>query len=410
MIHLIGVKKDLDLHKRTSLSIPEDSVDEVVKKLKEFSQEGVIINTCNRTELYINSNLEEKDLIARVFSSLNWEKEFRDYIFYCNDNKAAIHLLEVSCGFHSKILGEDQILGQVRTSYLRSKKLNFLKNDLDKLFTLALACGKDFKSTTKLFKTPVSYSSISAKTALEENKKDFLILGFGKMAQLSFNYLIGRINTIDSIYIVVRDRDKVLNSSTILNHYEYFRNGKIKILSMDELKATYSMVDTIICCTSSLSPIVKKEEVSTNNDLLIFDLSLPINVESQCKELANVTLYNLDDLQFVDSENKALRKQIMNSHRYIIEKYYNEFKDFIILKETVPTIRALKEKGNSICKENLQTFINKKYTKDNEELVNTLLNSTSNRYINRAIELLKEETLNGNSSEVISIIEKIFLD
>jgi len=410
MIHLIGVKKELDLVRRGQLAISQESINGILLKMKEIiCTEVVIINTCNRTEIYLNSNISEENLISKVFNILNWDLSFKEYIFYLHDSKAINHLLEVSCGFHSKILGEDQILGQVKDSYLRSKELKVIKGSFDKLFSMAISCGKEFKTESKLYEMPVSYSSIAAKKALEHNCKNILILGFGKMAELTFKYLVGKMDSIDSIFIVVRNIDKANTNQLILKNAQYITTDKIKIIPLDNLVDTYEYVDGIICCTSSPTPLVMKKDLPSQKTT-IFDLSLPINVEASCSELKNICLYNVDTLQNVDKENKFLRKQIMNSNKYIILKYHNEYNKYLKLKSLSPIIENIKSDGQLVVQDNLKTFKNKKNTKDNDKLVATLLKSSSNTYINRAIEVLKEETLKGNSETVCDLIERIFLN
>jgi glutamyl-tRNA reductase len=410
MIHLIGIKKELDLVLRAQLAISQDNIDGILLKMKKtICEEVVIINTCNRTEIYLNSPLSQNDIIQEVFKILNWNKIFIEYIFYSNDSKAITHLLEVSCGFHSKILGEDQILGQVKDAYLKSKELKVIKSSFDKLFSMAISCGKEFKTETRLYKTPVSYSSIAAKKALDHGCKNILILGFGKMAQLTLNYLIGKQDNLDKIYIVVRNIDKVINHSTIIRNAELIENKKIEIIHIDNLVDIYKYIDALVCCTSSPTPIVFKKDLPYQ-PLLIFDLSLPINVENCCSELENVYLFDLDNLQNVDKENKIHRKNIMNSNKYIINKYYDEYNNFLKLKSLSGIIKDVKAEGQLLIENNLKTFQHKKYTKDNDKLVATLLKSGANTYINRAIEVLKEETLKGDNEEACKLIQRIFLN
>lgn len=410
MIHLIGIKKEIDLILRAQLAISQDDINGILLKMKEtICKEVVIINTCNRTELYLNSSLSQEDLIQEVFKILNWNKNFVEYIFYSNDGKAITHLLEVSCGFHSKILGEDQILGQVKDAYLKSKELKVINSSFDKLFSMAISCGKEFKTESKLYKTPVSYSSIAAKKALEQGCKNILILGFGKMAQLTLNYLIGKQDNLNKIYIVVRNTDKVINHGTIIRNMDLIKNRKIEVISIDNLVNTYKYIDALICCTSSPTPLVLKEDLPCH-PLLIFDLSLPINVEDCCSQLENICLFNLDSLQNVDRENKIQRKNTMDSNRHIIRKYYDEYESFLKLKSLSNIIKDMKDEGQLLVENNLKTFQHKKYTKDNDNLVAILLKSGANTYINRAIEVLKEETLKGDNTEAYKLIQRIFLN
>lgn len=407
MIHLIGIGKDVDLTIRSALSIDTFSLRDKLLLLGEFSEEVVIISTCNRTEVYLNSSLSEENLLNKVFTTLNWPTEYKSFIFYCNEKTAASHLFEVSCGFHSKILGEDQILGQIRSAYEDSCSLQLVKGDLMKLFQLAIACGKEFKTTTMLYKMPVSYSSIAVKKALSENKKNFLIVGFGNMASLCLNYLLSNFKSVDSIYIAVRNLTKTLETDFVKSNIEHLESGKIKIVSLDLMKNYYDEVDTIICCTASPTPVVLEKDLP-KKDLLIFDLSLPINVEASVKNIEAITLYNIDVLHLMDEENKALRKEVMENHRTVIYKYLNKFYEYQKFKKINSKIISLKVIGNQVSEKRYKVYENKKHTKDNNTLVKTLLQSTSNSYINKAIEVLKEETYKGNEEIALSIIEKIF--
>lgn len=408
MIHLIGIKKDLELNIRAKMSIAPSDMERILSKIKaKISSEVVIINTCNRTELYINTAHSKDYILNAIVNILNWKAEYLNYIFYSNEDKAVMHLFEVACGFHSRILGEDQILGQIKEAYSTSVQEGMIKSDFHKLFSLALSCGKEFKTKTKLYEVPVSYSSIAAHEALNKGCKNIALVGFGKMAQLAFNYFVSR--DFDTIYILGRDTEKINNSSLLSSYKGLIQEGKIVVAPLDEQKNIYSKVDSIICCTSSPTPIILKEMLPSNK-LLIFDLSLPSNVASSCKELPNVTLYDLDNLQDIDGENKLLRKKVMFENKEILHKHYMEYENYLKVKSIAPMIKSIKEVEAVNTENHLKTFKNKRYTKSNESLVEVLLNSTSNTYVNKAIEVLKEEALKGDSNKAFDIIKKIFID
>lgn len=408
MIHLIGIKKDLELNIRAKMSIAPSDMKSILSKIKvKITNEVVIINTCNRTELYLNSSHSKEYILRAIVDILNWKTEYLNYIFYAKEDKAVMHLLEVACGFHSRILGEDQILGQIKEAYSASVHEGLIRSDFHKLFSLALSCGKEFKTKTKLYEMPVSYSSIAAHEALNNGCKNIALVGFGKMAQLAFNYFASR--DFNTIYILGRNTNKI-NNSPLLNSYKGFiESGKIVVDGLDKQKSIYSKVDSIICCTASTTPIVLKEMIPPKK-LLIFDLSLPSNVASSCKELPNVTLYDLDNLQDIDGENKLLRKKVMFENKEILEKHYKEYQNYLKVKAVAPIIKSMKEVEAVNTENHLKTFKNKRYTKSNENLVEVLLNSTSNTYVNKAIEVLKEEALKGDSNKAYDIIKKIFID
>ncbi len=143
MIQLIGIKSECDIDIRQKFSIVSSSLEEKLKKLNKFVDSSLILSTCNRTEVYVDSDIQGKKLINMIFAELGWNLELTNYIFYVKDITAVKHLLEVSCGFHSKILGEDQILGQIKDSYLSGLKARTIKGRLQRLFQYAITCGKE---------------------------------------------------------------------------------------------------------------------------------------------------------------------------------------------------------------------------------------------------------------------------
>jgi len=293
-IGVVGVNHNLaPISIREGVSFTDlQKIEAINYLLDKEIEEIVILSTCNRSEIYIQSpNIEEKiKVVEDFYQSFFNSSGVKKYLFSKTNREAIEHIYNVTAGLDSIVLGEDQILGQVKDSYLRSKELKVIKGSFDKLFSMAISCGKEFKTESKLYEMPVSYSSIAAKKALEHNCKNILILGFGKMAELTFKYLVGKMDSIDSIFIVVRNIDKANTNQLILKNAQYITTDKIKIIPLDNLVDTYEYVDGIICCTSSPTPLVMKKDLPSQKTT-IFDLSLPINVEASCSELKNIYLY-----------------------------------------------------------------------------------------------------------------------
>jgi len=142
MIQLIGLNREVDIETRSCFSIASNVLEESLLKLRGICDEVVILSTCNRTEVYFTSENVDENIINNVFTILNWDIDNKKYIFHSTGEAAIKHLMELCCGFHSKILGEDQILGQVKDAYFAAVKANSLKGILERLFTNAIACGK----------------------------------------------------------------------------------------------------------------------------------------------------------------------------------------------------------------------------------------------------------------------------
>lgn len=394
MIQLIGLNSECTVEIREKLTIMPKHLEEIIRKLLNICEEVVIISTCNRTEIYFNTERYDQSKVVEIFKVLNWDLGLMKYTFHIKDNRVIEHLMEVVCGFHSKILGEDQILGQVKFASESSAEVNGVKGDLQKLFQIAITCGKRFKDESKLYKIPVSSSSIVVKEAIKKGLKRFMLLGFGDVGELTSKYILS--SNFDELYIAVRNVDAVK-----------IVDNRVKIISFEEKSKYYKDVDCIICCTSAPHTVVFQKDLP-DKSFIIYDLALPRDVEEKVLAMPKIEVYDIDRISVIDDENRRKRKEIMENNKYIIERYVRKFIECMELKEVGPHIKKLKESGELIYHSRYKSFKNKQNAKDNEELAMTLLKSTSDAYVNRAIEVLKEEKLKGRADECLRIIEKIF--
>lgn len=394
MIQVLGVRHNVELEIREKLSIITKRVDYSLKKLKSLCDDVVILSTCNRTEIYLKSKYSGIDLIEKIFEQLNWDKALLSYTFYFKQDEAINHLMNVVCGFDSIIFGEEQILGQVRMAYDQAIKAKSVKSEFMRLFDTAITCGKNFRQKTKLYKIPVSSASIVVDEARKRKLKRFMILGFGGVGALVEKYIQGI--EYEKLYIATREKPK-----------DNVVDSKVEFIYFKDRKDYYRDVECIISATSAPHTVIEKEDVESE-ELLIFDLAVPRDVEDDVYLLPNIEVYNIDNIDTIDDENHGKRKTKMIENRYIIAEYIGDFKDWQKIRTLTPEIIKLKSRGEEIAKLRYDVFKNKKETKDIDKLAETLIQSTSNAYVNRAIEVLKEEYLKGRGEECLEIIEKIF--
>ncbi len=188
MIQLIGLKHDVKIEIREKLSIIPIRQKRCLEALLEICEEAVILSTCNRTEIYFKS--KDEDIVSKIFKALNWDENLIKCVIRYKDEKAIQHLMEVVCGFDSLLLGEDQILGQVRDAYEIAKGIKTNKKELQRLFESAIACGKHFRTKSKISEIPVSSSSMVVKKAIDKGHKNFMILGYGAVGELTSKYIL----------------------------------------------------------------------------------------------------------------------------------------------------------------------------------------------------------------------------
>ncbi|WP_297421559.1 glutamyl-tRNA reductase [Clostridium sp.] len=397
MIGLIGIRKNTPLEIREKFIIKPKKHKEYTHELLKELKEVVILATCNRTEIYFNASFNKEELLKKIFYIFNWNYEYKQYIFISEGTDVYRHLFEVCSGFHSKILGEDQILGQVKDAYEEALNIKAVSLELHRLFQEAITCGKRFRKEAKLFEIPVSSASIVANEAAIRGCTKFMLLGYGEVGQLTMKYLLS--HKLEIVYLVVRN-------SKIKDEID---DERVRVINFEEKNSYIDEVECLISCTSAPHPVVKKEDISeSGNKLIIYDLAVPRDVEKEVALLERTEVYNIDTISRIDDKNKKLRKNKMEEHKYILAKYIKEYEDWLKIRSISPTIKKLKALGNEVSENRIQTFEHKSNSEKDIGLAHKLIKSTSDFYINRAIEILKDETLKGCGEEWEKIIEKIF--
>ncbi|WP_125153200.1 glutamyl-tRNA reductase [Clostridium rectalis] len=394
MIGVLGVKSDIKLDVREKLSILPKHYDRCLESLKEVCEEVVILSTCNRTEVYFNTSKKFEEILEEIFNRLNWDKKYINYTFHYIDDSMVHHLMRVICGFESNILGEDQILGQIKNAYEVALETKSVTKELSKLFHLAITCGKEFRTETKLYSIPVSSASISVNESRRLGAKSYMVLGYGEIGNLACKYILSGI--FDKLYIAVRNTLAV-----------DIKDSRVKVIKFNERQKFYKDVDCIISCTSAPHTVVHKNELP-EKDFIIYDLAVPRDVEESIFHIEGVKLFDIDTITSINDKNCRERETIMYSNMDILYKYIKEFWQWKKIRQISPEIVKLKKCGEEIYKSRYSTFVNKKNTKDPDELAKILIKSTSNAFVNRAIEVLKEEQLKGRLDECLEIIKKIF--
>ena len=399
MLGLIGIRKNVDINIRERLAIASNKQSKALKELNKIYEEVVIISTCNRTEIYISGCLGSEKEIRKIFEILDWDISLLEYTFYLQGISVAKHLLEVVCGFHSKILGEDQILGQVKLAYELSLEHKAIHTKLLRLFQEAISCGKKFRTKSKLYEIPVSASSIAVNEVEKFGASSVMILGYGTIGSLVVKYALG--SKFNKVFIVVRNKNKVPD----------LKDNRVKVLDFNEYKDVINEVDAAISCTSAPHIVIKDDYIKKDGkEIMLIDLALPRDIDETLSENKRVTLLDIDTISKLDGDNKKLRSEKMNEYKFLVNEYLNEYRDWLNIREVTYYIHEMKNTGNSVVESRAKSFENKCKDKRDVDLATTLIKSTSDYYINRAIKLLKEEKLKGREEECLNILKQIFME
>lgn len=394
MLGLIGIKKGVDVSIREKLVISPRTKDLISNSLRNITDEFVILSTCNRTEIYFKGQGIDKELIFEV---LNWDKSLLEYVFYIDGESAVKHLFELACGFHSRILGEDQILGQIRDAYLEGVEKGYIFSELMRLFEEAISCGKRFRSDTKLYEIPVSSSSIAVNKVIESKAEKLMVMGYGTIGKLVIKYALG--TELKEINIVVRDKSKV----------EKITDQRVNILTYNEARERLNEIDGLISCTAASHLVVEKYHINKEGkNILLIDLAMPRDIDPQLQNYERVKLLDIDKISKLDDENKHLRVERMQKNKYIIDKYIKEYMNWLNLRCVTNYIKEFKDSGDFIVSHRVKSFENKCKNKEDAKLAEILIKSTADYYINRAIKVLKNEKAKGREEQCLRILMEIF--
>ena len=352
MIQLLGIKKHTSVEIREKLSLSQKKIKEYTEELLKVFEEIVILSTCNRTEIYFRGTLKGEESLNRIFEILKWDINLKENCFYLEENETVKHLMEVVCGFHSKILGEDQILGQIKDAYALAMDLKSINSELQRLFQEAITCGKKFRTEGKLYEIPVSSASIAVAEAIKNNAKSIMVIGYGEVGSLVVKYALS--NNIERLVLVVRNIEKVKD----------IKDERVVITTYDNGREVINEMDCVISCTSAPHLIIEKKHINEyGKDIIIFDLAMPRDIDGKIKEFKRVRLYDIDEISSMDDENKNLRKERMLKYKSIIENYVIDFFEWKNIREVSTVIRSIKENSNKVIEEREKTLQNKCHNK-----------------------------------------------
>jgi glutamyl-tRNA reductase len=361
-ILVIGVNyKTAPVEIRERLTFNETDLGEAIKKLqtKKSILENIILSTCNRTEIYaVVDQLHTGRYYIKEFLS-EWfglgQEEFSPFLNYYEEDAAIEHLLKVPCGLTSMILGETQILGQVRTAFLQAQECETTGTVFNHLFKQALTVAKRGHSETEIGANAVSVSYAAVELAKKIfgslDHKHVLILGAGKMGELAAQNLHG--SGVRKVTVINRTFEKAIDLA------ERFA-GQAKM--MEELEGSLVDADILISSTGSKDFVITKETVAKvvkqrkGKPLFMVDIAVPRDLDPQIAELENVFLYDIDDLEGIVEANLQERKKAAEKISIMIEKEIVEFKQWLGMLGVVPVISALREKALSIQAETMESI------------------------------------------------------
>jgi glutamyl-tRNA reductase len=399
--YAIGLSyKKADAEIRGHFSVTESAQSAILEQAKK---EGVpslsVISTCNRTELYGIAS-HPNQLIKLLCTHTNGTIEEFEQVAYVYKNKQAVsHLFNVATGLDSQILGDFEIISQLRNGMKRSKKMGILNAFMERLANAVIQASKRIKNETELSSgaTSVSFAAVQYIMARVPyiSEKNILLFGIGKIGRNTCENLIKHTKNTH-ITLVNRTKPKAEKIA-----------GKFNLIVKDYagIESEIAQSDVLIVATGAQKPTINKALLHLKKPLLILDLSIPKNVSTDVMDNEHVTLVHLDDLARVTDSTLAHRQSQIPQAEIIIAEIENEFNTWAENRIFAPTLKALKSKLSQI-KEGEIDFQKRKINDFNEEQAAIV----SDRIIHKITTQFANHLKNNETatSESIELIKQVF--
>lgn len=398
---VVGVNhKTAPVEVRERLSFSEHSLRESFTLLRSYPGiDGcVILSTCNRTEIYAAVTAMEEGIhfISDFLSQKSGAgiSDINKFTYSYGTQDTIRHLLRVASGLDSMLLGETQILGQVRAAYQLAQTHGVTNKEINTLFKHAITTGKRVRTETGIDQHAVSISYAAVELARQIfgnlNGRSVMVVGAGKMSELTAKHLVA--NGVSGVIVSNRSYDRAVNLA------EQFDG---KAVRFNQLFHYMEDADIIISCTAASHYVVRLSDVSevmrrrNGRQIMIVDIAVPRDIDPAVGNLPGVALYDVDDLQNVVDSNLAERRRAATLADAIIEEEVVEFVRWIGTQFVVPTIAALKKRGEEVKQKELRRAINRlgELSEHDRKVISSLANSIVNQLLHDPVTQLKANAL-----------------
>ncbi|HEX3031193.1 MAG TPA: glutamyl-tRNA reductase [Bacillota bacterium] len=400
---------------REKLAFPEGELQQPLRNLRSRQAvEGcIILSTCNRTEIYA-AVLDVKQGLSSIKEFMteciqDELVEIDNFIYVHTLYDTVHHLFRVAAGLDSMILGETQILGQVRTAYQIACDLDVTNRILNTLFQQAVTVGKRVRTDTEIDRNAVSISyaavELSKQIFDEINGLSIMIVGAGKMSELTAKHLVS--NGVTRVLVANRSPEKAQQLAQAFGG---------EPISLDHMFERMVEVDIVISATASSKAIIGIPEMESvvnrrdNRKIFLIDIAVPRDIDPEVGQVPGVCLYDIDDLQNVVDKNLEERKKEALKAQAIVEDEITKFFQWLNGQFVVPTISALKQFGETIKNQELEKAFKKlgPVGAREEKIIRVLAHSIVNSMLHNPIVNLKSAAHTNHGHLYTEILQNLF--
>ena len=400
-IVVVGLShKTAPVEVREKLSIPTPQMEAAIAHLCSFPhvEEATILSTCNRLEVYVvvreaDQGMREVTQFLADYAKLPIH-QLRPYLFVLLRQDAVMHLMRVSAGLDSLVLGEGQILSQVKHTHKIGQQYDGIKRILNHLFKQAITAGKRVRTETSIGTGAVSISSAAVELAhlKAENLAScrIALLGAGKMARLVVQHLISKGAT--QICVVNRSIEGARELA------QQFKDVELRLCTMPDMITVILESDLVFTATAATEPLLDRAKLEAvlepHHSLQLFDIAVPRNVHSDVNELANVQAFNVDDLKAVVAQNQESRRKMAMEAEVILDQEVEAFEVWWRSLETVSTISDLRDKVEAIREQELEKALSRlgsEFGEKHQEIVEALTRGIVNKILHEPMVQLRAQ-------------------
>jgi len=400
---------------RETLEISLMKLDEALNDLlvRPSVKEGVIVSTCNRTEIYtIASEVPagKEDILQFLSHYHQWDPgELAKYLYFYDNREAINHLFKVTSSLDSMVVGEAQILGQVKEAYAHALDRKATSIILNRLFNHAIAVGKKARSQTSIGESAVSisYAAVElAKQIFEDlTGHTVMILGAGEMGELTVQHLVD--NGVSSVLVANRTPKRA---------EELAKRFKGRAVPFDHLVDYVAEADIVISSTAAQEYVINRKDMGRviskrrGKPIFLIDIAVPRDIDPRVNKLENVFLYDIDDLEGVVKTNVAEREKEARKVHTIIHSEVDEFSAWLHSLDVTPTIAALRKKADEIRAAEVEKIMNKLngLSEREKNLVRTLAGGIINKLLHQPIVKIKESTRQKDGYVYVESLRQLF--
>ncbi|GIU31028.1 glutamyl-tRNA reductase [Shewanella schlegeliana] len=409
----IGINhKTATVDLREKVAFGPDKIHDAMKSLAASTQSGeaVIISTCNRTELYCN-NSEAADVVAWLedYHQLSHE-DVEPCLYQYNGQEAVKHLMRVSAGLDSLILGEPQILGQVKQSFVKAKEAGTVATTMDRLFQNTFSVAKKIRTETEIGAAAVSVAFAAVSMA----KHIFSSLSTTQVL------LVGAGETIELVARHLKDngvKAMVVANRTVSRAEAMCEEFGATAITLEQIPDFLPKADIVISSTASPLPILGKGMVEKalkqrrHQPMLLVDIAVPRDIEAEVADLEDAFLYTVDDLQSIIEQNMASRREAAEQAELIAEDQAYQFMEWIRSLESVDSIREYRTQSMAIKDELVERAVNKLAQGGNsEQVLLELANKLTNKLIHAPTQALTAASRQGDLNSLGQLRAVLGLD